>query len=463
MAKKVTLKDKDDVVLYPKTVVDSVYDENGNSLEGLNTRFVKLPMQVEPYSIQTTMWWDTSGGNYHHITIPVKPGSVVSWQDRQTDFYCAFLTSYTTPVYAEEPSFVEGYEGRQIYNAPFTIPEGTKYLVVNNVNISGFTSIKIDDIEILGGIWDGVNNLIQDNKELFERTKTRNTNLICYTAEDQASKLVSSAQYPGSDLTVGVRFLIRMRRRNVADAVNLGLGYSAVKELYLNGERASSTNTWSTDDILDVIYDETNDRYNATIWSTSYRDTSIIREDDFTVSIVSNNVANKGTITNRMIDNLGIIRETDGSWQMISVDVEPEQSVTFGGFYLGRIGYCAFYTSDGRLIGTGPTQFQDPDGREHPATVTAPEGAAVLHIDVKSPLSPTNPYNYIQINYGSVFLTYDDFKSKLTEIRGYELAGSGDDADFSTIIEDLPVSDGTEIETGYAYIESSTGNIKVKL
>ena len=147
MAKIVTLHDNvTDEALYPKTVVDSVYDENGNTLEGLNTRLVKLPMQVEPYSIQVNTWHTSSDG-YHHITIPVHAGSIVSWSP-STPLYYALLTSYSTPVVGEEPEFVEGYEGRQSSSTSFEIPEGTNYLIVNNINIIGNISSNCNNIPI---------------------------------------------------------------------------------------------------------------------------------------------------------------------------------------------------------------------------------------------------------------------------------------------------------------------------
>ena len=103
----------------------------------------------------------------------------------------------------------------------------------------------------------------------------------------------------------------------------------------------------------------------------------------------------------------------------------------------------------------------------------------------------TSVYDKLMVNYGATMLPYDQFEQKISEINGIEISGAdetleprvdaledtvsqqGDtlialnsrvDAleDFD-IVEDLPVSDGTDISVGYAYIDSTTGVVKVKM
>ena len=68
------------------------------------------------------------------------------------------------------------------------------------------------------------------------------------------------------------------------------------------------------------------------------------------------------------------------------------------------------------------------------------------------------------LNKGATLLDYDDFEQKISSIDGDELigGGGGTSEDLNTIIVDLPVSDGSDIQSGYAYIETSTRNVKVK-
>ena len=66
-------------------------------------------------------------------------------------------------------------------------------------------------------------------------------------------------------------------------------------------------------------------------------------------------------------------------------------------------------------------------------------------------------------DYRPSLLNYDEYKNEITKIKGYDIKGTGNEETIIDIIADIPVSDGTDITLGYAYIDNTTGNVKVKM
>ena len=183
-----------------------------------------------------------------------------------------------------------------------------------------------------------------------------------------------------------------------------------------------------------------------------------VTDSDITIERVSNNLANPQNIQNGKLISDGGGIAVNASWDMIGIPVTPGQTITFGGFFLGRSGYYAFYNENTLVSYNG---FNDPDGRTNPVTVIVPSSASILYIDIKSGSSPVNPYSSLMVNSGATLMDYDAYEEAITKINGTKVVGAG--ADFSTLIEDLPLSaDGSGIATGYAYINSSTGVVIVK-
>jgi hypothetical protein len=200
------------------------------------------------------------------------------------------------------------------------------------------------------------------------------------------------------------------------------------------------------------------------------------------MSVVSNNLANPDAIEDgKFISNTGGLAY-DADWALVSVPVEEGKKYTFGGFYLGRGGYYRFEDSNGDKVSNG--SYSDPNGTQTPCTVTAPTGAVALLFDIKTSSSPANPYTYLTVNIGEALLPYDEYKEAITSIDNETVAGGvsrdienrvsdleGDVANLQsellngleTIIADLPVSDGTDVSVGYAYIETGTSAVKVKM
>ena len=200
----------------------------------------------------------------------------------------------------------------------------------------------------------------------------------------------------------------------------------------------------------------------------------VLYEKDLQESTISNNLANPENIK----QNYGILYDgklyAREGWTVISVPVSQGQKITFGGFVLNTTSYYSFFN------GTNPIDdYGSYNDNYLPKTVTVPSGCNLLYIDIKTPSSPaTGAYDNLMINYGERLLPKDEYEEAVTSIKGHELAGkySGgqlevrvaalEDAvydNIGTLIADLPVSDGTGIEAGYAYIDSSTGVVKIKM
>ena len=185
-----------------------------------------------------------------------------------------------------------------------------------------------------------------------------------------------------------------------------------------------------------------------------------IKTSDLTHIITSNNIAfPDGIVSDYIVDNLGNILPSQG-WALYKLAVTPGTILTVGGFYLGRSGYYAFYNGETLVESRG---FSDPDGTTTPLTVTIPTGVTDFYFDIKSGQSPENPYAFLQINVGNSLLAYDVPTKVISEINGEKIAGSENAETIPYLLADLPVSDGTGISTGYAYIDSSTGVVKVKM
>lgn len=188
-----------------------------------------------------------------------------------------------------------------------------------------------------------------------------------------------------------------------------------------------------------------------------------LRDSDLGLVVDSKNIADPSKIQDgKYIASSGGVA-TNADWSMIGVPVTPGKKYTFGGFKLGRTGYYAFYNGT-TLVGSG-VNFNDPDGVSSPVTVTVPTGVDTIYIDIKTASSPSNPYQYLMVNEGEALLPYTPFTQVVESISGHKLMGTSvtpADAD-NSIVADLPISDGTGIEEGYAYIDNTSHTVKVKI
>lgn len=219
-----------------------------------------------------------------------------------------------------------------------------------------------------------------------------------------------------------------------------------------------------------------------------------LKESDLGIDVIGNNLANPENIHTGVIDVYGAIRNDITTWKYIKIPVSASDGdvISFGGFYLGRDAFAAFYNQD-TLIGS-KLNFTDPAGTYNNSTVniSIPNNATHLYIDILSPESPANPYANLMVNYGSSLMAYEEYQEGVSKINGYPIAGADknienriseveEDIDNleagissldervsllevtnESLIADLPVSDGTGIQSGYAYIDSTDRTVKVK-
>ena len=209
-----------------------------------------------------------------------------------------------------------------------------------------------------------------------------------------------------------------------------------------------------------------------------------VKESDLKVTNSSINLANPRNVVNQMIDNLGDLHDTDGSWKGLVIPLtsaDAGKKITVGGFYMGRDGYANFFNGDTKVY-EGPLWVTDAQGTQNPNTFTVPENCTKLVVDILSPLAsdPEHAYDNLMANWGETLLPYTP-AFYITKIKGIDISGQADvtelqaevdelQADiqelqdnFSNVVFDLPVSDGTDVQVGYAYINSTDGVVKVKM
>lgn len=345
--------------------------------------------------------WNTTAGQTHFV-IPVNGSETIRFENAANSLYYGFLKSYATPVNGETPDFCTGYEGRQnsYESSPINVPSDCRFFVINNPTGNyALSSLKINGIEVINGVHGAIANI--------------------------GKKIIDTE----------------------GDIQTLGGNVQTLE----NG--------------LQTLDGET------------------VKDSDLTITSV--NLANPSNIDDgHYINNKGNISE-NADWSLISVPVTAGSKYTFGGFYLGRNGYYAFYNGSTKI--DAGVEYVDPNGRQHPVTATAPENATLLYIDIKTAKSPSDAYSNMMINVGETLLDYMPYKGKVTAINNTPLTGTDDvkikeiedDIDslqddvlelqsqmagnIEDLVADLPVSDGTGVSVGYAYIDSTTGVVKVKL
>ena len=78
---------------------------------------------------------------------------------------------------------------------------------------------------------------------------------VCDTDAAVAAKTIAATGYA---LTTGGNIRIKMTNANTVNEATLNINSTGAKPLFYEGARASSTNTWAADDVLEIYYDGTN-------------------------------------------------------------------------------------------------------------------------------------------------------------------------------------------------------------
>ena len=126
---------------------------------------------------------------------------------------------------------------------------------------------------------------------------------VCDTAAATAAKTIAATGYV---LTTGGNIRIKMTNANTVDNATLNINSTGAKPLFYEGARASSTNTWAADEVLEIYYDGTN--YQAKNVSPTFKTgekvNSVGVDDEPTAG--SENVVKSGGVANRYGDYVEI-------------------------------------------------------------------------------------------------------------------------------------------------------------
>jgi len=108
--------------------------------------------------------------------------------------------------------------------------------IINNTSLNG----KVPSASAVNGVY----NAVAANTGYYE----------CDTEGATDAKVVSA---PGYVLTVGGCLKIKMTNANSVNNATLNINSTGAKALYYEGERASSSNTWDANEIIEVYYNGT--------------------------------------------------------------------------------------------------------------------------------------------------------------------------------------------------------------
>lgn len=494
-------------------VLDGKISQLGQEVD---TKLQKLGFIVSKYSVQpsgdTGIWY---GEQNTHIVIPIAAGSTISFiKNGNLTLYYSLLTEYIAPVENVEPSFVTGYKGRQIATGDFAIPAGTKYLIINNPVQSGqeITSLRINGVDVLNGIWQYALSAELANNKKSEIIRS-NTNLNYLGARALYEKFLNLDA--GLSACMMNNLFVVLRRNivntdgsvaetdvptsmyDVTDYIPVVQGHSyryrlaGSSSVLLIAEYDSSngfiagTAIAGQAGVLEGVYTPsptaayvrmcnnltTNKSGGSFIDITErlYALESEILVRSITDGIVSNNIANPADVWDKSsVNNDGkiVTRDNLTGYKIEWIAVTPGQVITFGGNDCGRSTYYSFFSTKptpSSSAGVGLVSYGEASQADMIAgvTVTVPDGAYFLAYNLQFNGTPSAENIVIQANLGSTLLDYDEYKVAVVKLNGLPI-GSDLPVDNAGLIVDLPVSDGTDIHAGYAYINATTGVVTVK-
>lgn len=179
-------------------------------------------------------------------------------------------------------------------------------------------------------------------------------------------------------------------------------------------------------------------------------DSESVKNADIKEGVVSINLADpEGVIDGKFINSAGTIG-TNASWAMLKIPAIPGKYYTIGGLYLGRSAYYAFYDSSNSLLYF--YQISDPNGRVSPqTTAVAPANTAYLYVDIKTNSSPSNPYQYMQVNEGTYLQPYNEYVGGV--VRVFDKKIVGEDYELGKVVNGAlfrnPEKHNDFVNTGY--------------
>jgi len=129
-----------------------------------------------------------------------------------------------------------------------------------------------------------------------------------------------------------------------------------------------------------------------------------------------NLITEETIVIDEFIDNTGAISSGEG-WVMAVIRVEPGTTYTFGRINLSVGGYSAFYQIDGATM----ELFNGDYIAGETVTVTAPNNAAYLMLDLKRPADNNSVYVEAAVNVGTALMLPD---AELLQLDGMKLRQS---------------------------------------
>ena len=89
---------------------------------------------------------------------------------------------------------------------------------------------------------------------VIDNTATQIGYYECYTAAGTAAKTITVAHYA---LFAGGSMKVKFENKNTANNATLNINSQGAKALYYQGERASATNSWDAEEVVEIYYDGT--------------------------------------------------------------------------------------------------------------------------------------------------------------------------------------------------------------
>lgn len=123
------------------------------------------------------------------------------------------------------------------------------------------TQINTETYSLVESVNNALAELSPDQQEALDVAAKANANeaklgyYVCDTSANTAAKTIAATGYA---LTKGGNIRIKMTNDNTVNNATLNINSTGAKPLFYEGARASSTNTWIADDILEIYYDGTN-------------------------------------------------------------------------------------------------------------------------------------------------------------------------------------------------------------
>ena len=122
------------------------------------------------------------------------------------------------------------------------------------------TQINTETYNLVESVNNALDALSPDQQEALAVAAKANANeaklgyYVCDTAAATAVKTIAATGYV---LTTGGNIRIKMTNANTVDNITLNINSTGTRPLFYEGARASSTNTWAADDVLEIYYNGT--------------------------------------------------------------------------------------------------------------------------------------------------------------------------------------------------------------